>query len=92
MRQENHVDTFHAIMDKLRVMEDKLNRHSELLRDLKAVRERDGYLDIVEVARLFRVEQKTIYNWVCAGKIPSKKLNGRLLFPRLQIEKLIDGK
>lgn len=92
MIQENHVDTFHAIMDKLRVMEDKLNRHSELLRDLKAVRERDGYLDIVEVARLFRVEQKTVYNWVCAGKIPSKKLNGRLLFPRLQIEKLIDGK
>ena len=86
------MDTFHAIMDKLRVMEDKLNRHSELLKELKAVRERDGYLDIVEVARLFRVEQKTIYNWVCAGKIPSKKLNGRLLFPRLQIEKLIEGK
>ena len=92
MRQENHVDTFHAIMDKLRVMEDKLNRHSELLRDLKSMTERDGYLDIVEVARLFRVEQKTVYNWVCAGKIPSKKLNGRLLFPRLQIEELIDGK
>lgn len=92
MRQENHVDTFHAIMDKLRVMEDKLNWHSELLRDLKSMKERDGYLDIVEVARLFRVEQKTVYNWVCAGKIPSKKLNGRLLFPRLQIEKLIDGK
>mgnify|MGYP000139289809 FL=1 len=92
MIQENHVDTFHAIMDKLRVMEDKLNRHSELLRDLKTMNERDGYLDIVEVARLFRVEQKTVYNWVCAGKIPSKKLNGRLLFPRLQIEKLIDGK
>lgn len=92
MRQENHVDTFHAIMDKLRVMEDKLNRHSELLRDLKTMTERDWYLDIVEVARLFRVEQKTVYNWVCAGKIPSKKLNGRLLFPRLQIEKLIDGK
>lgn len=92
MIQENHVDTFHAIMDKLRVMEDKLNRHSELLRDLKTMTERDGNLDIVEVARLFRVEQKTVYNWVCAGKIPSKKLNGRLLFPRLQIEKLIDGK
>jgi predicted DNA-binding transcriptional regulator AlpA len=92
MSQENHVDTFHAIMDKLRVMEDKLNRHSELLRDLKTMRERDAYLDIVETARLFRVEQKTIYNWVCSGKIPSKKLNGRLLFPRLQIEKLIEGK
>ena len=92
MIQENHVDTLHAIMDKLRVMEVKLYRHSALLRDLKTMTERDGYLDIVEVARLFRVEQKTVYNWVCAGKIPSKKLNGRLLFPRLQIEKLIDGK
>lgn len=55
------------------------------------MREKDGYLDIVETARLFRVEQKTIYNWVSSGKIPAKKLNGRLLFPRLQIEKLIEG-
>lgn len=78
-------------MDKLKVMEDKLNRHSELLREIKTMREKDGYLDIVETARLFRVEQKTIYNWVSSGKIPSKKLNGRLLFPRLQIEKLIEG-
>lgn len=91
MIQENQIESFHAIMDKLKVMEDKLNRHSELLREIKTMREKDGYLDIVETARLFRVEQKTIYNWVCSGKIPSKKLNGRLLFPRLQIEKLIEG-
>ncbi|MST84766.1 helix-turn-helix domain-containing protein [Hallella mizrahii] len=91
MIQENQTESFHAIMDKLKVMEDKLNRHSELLREIKTMREKDGYLDIVETARLFRVEQKTIYNWVCSGKIPAKKLNGRLLFPRLQIEKLIEG-
>lgn len=91
MIQENQTESFHAIMDKLKVMEDKLNRHSELLREIKTMREKDGYLDIVETARLFRVEQKTIYNWVSSGKIPSKKLNGRLLFPRLQIEKLIEG-
>lgn len=91
MIQENQIESFHAIMDKLKVMEDKLNRHSELLREIKTMREKDGYLDIVETARLFRVEQKTIYNWVSSGKIPAKKLNGRLLFPRLQIEKLIEG-
>lgn len=91
MIQENQIESFHAIMDKLKVMEDKLNRHSELLREIKTMREKDGYLDIVETARLFRVEQKTIYNWVCSGKIPAKKLNGRLLFPRHQIEKLIEG-
>lgn len=91
MIQENQIESFHAIMDKLKVMEDKLNRHSELLREIKTMREKDGYLDIVETARLFRVEQKTIYNWVSSGKIPAKKLNGRLLFSRLQIEKLIEG-
>lgn len=91
MIQENQIESFHAIMDKLKVMEDKLNRHSELLREIKTMREKDGYLDIVETARLFRVEQKTIYNWVSSGKIPAKKLNGRLLFPRHQIEKLIEG-
>ena len=91
MIHENQIESFHAIMDKLKVMEDKLNRHSELLREIKTMREKDGYLDIVETARLFRVEQKTIYNWVSSGKIPAKKLNGRLLFPRLQIEKLIEG-
>lgn len=91
MIQENQIESFHAIMDKLKVMEDKLNRHSELLREIKTMREKDGYLDIVETARLFRVEQKTIYNWVSSGKIPAKKLNGRLLFPRLQIEKLIEA-
>ena len=63
MIQENQIESFHAIMDKLKVMEDKLNRHSELLREIKTMREKDGYLDIVETARLFRVEQKTIYNW-----------------------------
>lgn len=91
MIQENQIESFHAIMDKLKVMEDKLNRHSELLREIKTMREKDGYLDIVETARLFRVEQKTIYNWVSSGKIPAKKLNRRLLFPRHQIEKLIEG-
>lgn len=91
MIHENQTESFHAIMDKLKVMEDKLNRHSELLREIKTMRKKDGYLDIVETARLFRVEQKTIYNWVSSGKIPAKKLNGRLLFPRLQIEKLIEG-
>lgn len=91
MIHKNQTESFHAIMDKLKVMEDKLNRHSELLREIKTMREKDGYLDIVETARLFRVEQKTIYNWVSSGKIPAKKLNGRLLFPRHQIEKLIEG-
>ena len=38
------------------------------------------YLDIIEVAKLLRVEQKAIYNWVWEGKSPYLKANGLLLF------------
>ena len=40
------------------------------------------YLDIIDVSKILKVEQKTIYNWVWAGKIPYLKANGRLLFLR----------
>ncbi len=48
------------------------------------------YLDIIEVAKLLRVEQKTVYNWVWEGKIPYLKANGRLLFRRDEIDKMLE--
>jgi len=36
-----------------------------------------------------KVEQKTIYNWVWAGKIPYLKANGRLLFLREEIDEML---
>lgn len=50
------------------------------------------YFDIIDVAILFKVEQKTVYNWVSAGKIPSVKINGRLLFLREEIEKYAENR
>lgn len=47
------------------------------------------YLDIVDVSKLLKVEQKTIYNWVWSGKIPYLKANGRLLFRRQEIESML---
>ena len=47
------------------------------------------YLDIIDVSRLLKVEQKTIYNWVWAGKIPYLKANGRLLFLREEIDEML---
>ena len=47
------------------------------------------YLDIIDVSKILKVEQKTIYNWVWAGKIPYLKANGRLLFLRKEIDELI---
>ena len=47
------------------------------------------YLDIIDVSKILKVEQKTIYNWVWAGKIPYLKANGRLLFLREEIDEMI---
>ncbi|MDO4695899.1 helix-turn-helix domain-containing protein [Porphyromonas sp.] len=48
------------------------------------------YLDIIEVAKLLRVEQKTIYNWVWESKIPYLKANGRLLFRRDEVDEMLE--
>lgn len=47
------------------------------------------YLDILDVSKILKVEQKTIYNWVWAGKIPYLKANGRLLFLREEIDEML---
>ena len=47
------------------------------------------YLDIIDVSKILKVEQKTIYNWVWAGKIPYLKANGRLLFLREDIDGML---
>ena len=50
---------------------------------------RPEYLDIIDVSKLLKVEQKTIYNWVSQGKIPYLKANGRLLFLRDEIDEML---
>ena len=81
------------LFDKLKNMEDKLDR-------LLVLREQEvdttihpplkpEYLDIIDVSKILKVEQKTIYNWVWAGKIPYLKANGRLLFLREEIDEMV---
>ena len=62
------------LLDSLARMEGKLDRllvlreqtiDTTVCPPLKA-----EYLDIIDVSKLLKVEQKTIYNWVSAGKIP----------------------
>ena len=50
---------------------------------------RPEYLDIIDLSKLLKVEQKTIYNWVSQGKIPYIKANGRLLFLRDEVDKML---
>ena len=62
------------LLDSLARMEGKLDRllvlreqtiDTTVCPPLKA-----EYLDIIDVSKLLKVEQKTIYNWVSSGKIP----------------------
>jgi len=81
------------LFDKLMRVEDKLERLLVLQNQSvdTTVRPplRPEYLDIIDVSQILKVEQKTIYNWVWAGKIPYLKANGRLLFLREEIDEMV---
>ena len=81
------------LFDKLMNVEDKLDRLLVLQNQSvdTTVRPplRPEYLDIIDVSQILKVEQKTIYNWVWAGKIPYLKANGRLLFLREEIDDMV---
>ena len=82
-----------CLFDKLKNMEDKLDRL--LILQEQSVDTtvhpplKPEYLDIIDVSKILKVEQKTIYNWVRAGKIPYLKANGRLLFLREEIDEMV---
>ena len=81
------------LLDSLARMEGKLDRLLVLREQTvdTAVRPplKPEYLDIIDVSKLLKVEQKTVYNWVSAGKIPHLKANGRLLFRREEIDEML---
>ena len=81
------------LFDKLMRVEDKLDRLLVLQNQSVDTPVRSPlkpeYLDIIDVSQILKVEQKTIYNWVWAGKIPYLKANGRLLFLREEIDEMV---
>ena len=81
------------LFDKLISVEDKLDRLLVLQNQSVDTTVRPPlkpeYLDIIDVSKILKVEQKTIYNWVWAGKIPYLKANGRLLFLREEIDEIV---
>ena len=92
---EHHTeDTWQKrLFDKLMRVEDKLDRL--LILQEQSVDTtvhpplKPEYLDIIDVSKMLKVEQKTIYNWVWAGKIPYLKANGSLLFLREEIDEMV---
>ena len=81
------------LFDKLMTVEDKLDQLLILQEQSVDTTVRPPlkpeYLDIIDVSKILKVEQKTIYNWVWAGKIPYLKANGRLLFLREEIDEMV---
>ncbi|WP_028896496.1 helix-turn-helix domain-containing protein [Prevotella sp. HUN102] len=90
----NTEDTWQkCLFDKLMSVEEKLNQLLVLQEQSVDTTVRPPlkpeYLDIIDVSKILKVEQKTIYNWVWAGKIPYLKANGRLLFLREEIDEMV---
>ncbi len=81
------------LFEKLTSMEDKINQllvlQEQAIDTTVHPPLKPEYLDIINVSKLLKVEQKTIYNWVWAGKIPYLKANGRLLFLREEIDGMV---
>ena len=81
------------LFEKLMSVEDKLDRLLVLQEQSVDTTVhpplKPEYLDIIDVYKILKVEQKTIYNWVWAGKIPYLKANGRLLFLRKEIDEMV---
>ena len=82
-----------SLFDKLMTVESKLD-HLLVLQEQSVDTTihpplKPEYLDIIDVSKILKVEQKTIYNWVWAGKIPYLKANGRLLFLREEIDEML---
>ena len=86
-------EQFRNLFQKLLLMELKLDKLVSLQAQERATTVhpplRPEYLDIIDVSKLLKVEQKTIYNWVSLGKIPYLKANGRLLFQRDEIDEML---
>lgn len=67
-------------------IEEKLDK---LLSVLDHEKKDNQFIDASEVARLYMVSIRTVYNWVYLGKVKYVKANGRLLFRKEELEHLL---
>ena len=93
LNETSETDWCKQLFDKLRTVENKLDQLLVLQEQSVDTNVhpplKPEYLDIIDVSKILKVEQKTIYNWVWSEKIPYLKANGRLLFLREEIDKMV---
>ena len=49
------------------------------------------FLTTREVAEMLRVKERKVYDMAAEGEIPCRRVTGKLLFPRSEIEKWLSG-
>jgi excisionase family DNA binding protein len=49
------------------------------------------FMDVKECAELIRANRSTIYSWSAQNRIPSRKVNGKLLFLRDEVMSWVEG-
>lgn len=93
LNDTSETDWCKRLFDKLKTVEYKLDQLLVLQEQSVGTNVhpplKSEYLDIIDVSKILKVEQKTIYNWVWSEKIPYLKANGRLLFLREEIDKMV---
>ena len=93
LNDTSEIDWCKRLFDKLKTVEYKLDQLLVLQEQSVDTNVHPPlnpeYLDIIDVSKILKEEKKTIYNWVCSGKIPYLKANGRLLFLREEIDKMV---
>ena len=93
LNDTSETDWCKRLFDKLKTVEYKLDQllllHEQSIYTYVHPPLKPEYLDIIDVSKILKVEQKTIYNWVWSEKIPYLKANGRLLFLREEIDKMV---
>ena len=93
LNETSEIDWCKRLFDKLKTVEYKLDQLLVLQEQSVDTNVhpplKPEYLDIIDVSKILKVEQKTIYNWVWSEKIPYLKANGRLLFLREEIDKMV---
>lgn len=86
-------DWYKRMFDRLRTVEDKLDQllmvQEQSIDTTVRPPLKPEYIDVIDVSKILKVEQKTIYNWVWAHKIPYLKANGRLLFLREEVDAML---
>ena len=48
-------------------------------------------LDVAEVARILKIGRRQCYQLVRSGELPSLRLGRRVVVPRVQLERLLEG-